>query len=313
MNPDAYSRALALSPCYRIRPEISRPARRGAQMSKRFIQIQNGCNHACSYCITRLLRGRQTSFAYNDILDDARAAVADGFGEIVLTGVDIASYARADGDKVVMLSDLCKRLLDDVPGIRRLRLSSLDPASPQVQKIIALMKTDGRMMRHIHLSMQSGSDVILSAMRRRHTADMVRGLVRQNADVSFSWDIICGFPGETDELFAETAALARELRPIKIHAFPFSPRPGTDAAAMSNQIAQPVSKRRVREISAIADENKREFMRACLGETHQVLMEENNIGRTPDDIMVRVAGKPIPARSIRELQMNDISDLHFVA
>ena len=143
-------------------------------------------------------------------------------------------------------------LLRDVPEIRRLRISSLDPASPQIFKIIDLIHRDNRMMPHLHLSMQSGSDTILAAMARRHNADMVRKIVAAADGITFGWDIICGFPGETDELFRETLDLARELKPIKIHAFPYSPRPGTVAAIMPNQVPRNISKARFQKITDIA-------------------------------------------------------------
>jgi threonylcarbamoyladenosine tRNA methylthiotransferase MtaB len=313
MNLGAYSAALARSPCHNIRPEIHQFRHRDIRLSKRFIQIQNGCNHACTYCVTRLLRGPQSSSAYTDILAEARAAVAEGFYEIVLTGVDIASYAARNGGRAAALSDLCEKLLADVPEIRRLRLSSMDPASPQIPRIIELMKRDSRMLPHIHLSMQSGSDPILAAMRRRHTADMVRSFVLPNPEISFSWDIICGFPGETEELFAETAALVAQLKPIKIHAFPFSKRPNTAAAEMPGQVRKDIAKSRVAQITAAANQNLIEFMKLRLGATTQVLVEENNIARTPDDIEIRIGGAPISPRTICNARLKDISDLHFTA
>jgi threonylcarbamoyladenosine tRNA methylthiotransferase MtaB len=308
-NLDAYSRGLEMSPCHKIKPEIHRFKYGVANLSKQFIQIQNGCNHECTYCITRLLRGKSISFPYEDILNEARKAAAGGFHEIVLTGVDIASWRS---DNLICISDLCGMLLNDVPEIKRLRLSSLDPASPEIPKIINLIRQEPRMMPHLHLSMQSGSDAILKSMRRRHVADTARRIAADGDKVSFGWDIICGFPGETEELFDETRALARELKPIKIHAFPFSPRPGTPAADMSGQIEKAVSKKRAKEISEIADENKREFMKARLGRACEVLTEENNFARTPDDIEVKIAGAPIPARTICNIVPADISDLHFV-
>jgi threonylcarbamoyladenosine tRNA methylthiotransferase MtaB len=129
---------------------------------------------------------------------------------------------------------------------------------------------------------------------------------------SFSWDIICGFPGETPELFAETCALIKELKPIHIHAFPFSPRPGTLAATMPNQVARAESKRRVRIVNELARENRRQFMRNFIGSTAQVLMEENNFGRTEDDIPVRVAGAPIPERTIIDVVIEDIENDLFI-
>ncbi len=283
------------------------------KLSKKFIQIQNGCNHDCTYCVTRLLRGRAVSFEYDEILSDVRAAVDNGFGEIVLTGVDIASYARVYDGKAFLISDLCKKLLADVPGIRRLRLSSMDPAVPEVRKIIELIRCDARMMPHMHFSMQSGSDTILRSMRRRHTADMVRQLVKNaGGNITFSWDIICGFPGETKELFQETLDLVHELKPIKIHAFPFSPRPNTVAADMPGQVNRAISKERVRIINDLANKNRAEFMRAQVGKTVQVLVEENNIARCPHDIAVSVGGCPVPARTICDVKLTDIDGENFV-
>ncbi len=280
-------------------------------LSKQFIQIQNGCNHKCTYCVTRLLRGPAVSFPYDDILADARAAVQRGFYEIVITGVDSASYAYKMGDKFIFISDVCKMLLRDVPEIQRLRISSLDPASPEIFKIIDLIHSDKRMMPHLHLSMQSGSNTILSAMGRRHNADTVRKIVAKAHDITFSWDIICGFPGETDELFAETLNLVREVKPIRIHAFPFSPRPGTVGATLPNQVPRNISKKRVHQITELADKNMADFMATCVGKTVSVLVENKNIGRTPNDIDIVVGGAPIPAKTICDVKITGIKNGQF--
>ena len=278
-----------------------------SKLSKQFVQIQNGCNHKCAYCITRALRGPAVSFEYIDILADVQTAVENGFYEIVLTGVDIASYVKKDGNKVILLSDLCKKLLADVPEIQRLRLSSVDPAVPDVKNIIELIKSDRRMMPHMHFSMQSGSDTILKSMGRRHNANMVRDLVAlADGKITFSWDIICGFPGETDDLFNETLELARQTKPIKIHAFPFSPRPDTVAANMPNQIDRNISKQRVKIIADIASDNRLQFMHAQIGKIVPVLVEENNLGRTPNDIAVKISGDKIPPKTICYILLVDI-------
>ena len=283
------------------------------RLSKKFVQIQNGCNHDCTYCVTRLLRGPAVSFEYDDILADVCRATQNGFGEIVLTGVDAASYIKNYNGRPFLLADLCRRLLADVPAVRRLRLSSVDPAVPTILDIIEMIKADARFMPHLHLSMQSGSDTILRAMRRRHTADMVRELVKLAAGrVSFGWDIICGFPGESDELFAETLALVRELKPVRVHAFPYSPRPGTVAAEMDGQIPRDISKRRVKIITDAAAENMREFMATQIGKTVQVLVESDNIARTPDDIPVRISGAPIPARTICDVDITGIDGTFLI-
>ena len=284
-----------------------------AHLSKKFIRVQNGCNHDCTYCITRLLRGPNMSFPYDEILDDAHAAIENGFYEIVLTGVDTASYLVHEDDKLVLLSDICQRLLDDVPEMKHLRLSSIDPASPEVPKIIEIMKQNTRFMPHLHLSMQSGSDTILHEMRRRHNADKLREIVNlADGHVSLSADIICGFPGETGELFNETADLIRELKLINVHAFPFSPRPGTVAAQMPNQINHAVSKKRVKIIYDIVAKNRAEFMQNQIGNTVSVLVEENNIGRTPDDIDIKIICDTIPNKTICDVKITGIENDMFV-
>ncbi len=284
------------------------------KLSKKFIRVQNGCNHDCTYCITRFLRGPNISYPYAEILSDARVAVANGFYELVLTGVDTASYlTRDENGEIFMLDDLCASLLRDVPEMKHLRLSSIDPASPTVPRIIEIMKQDSRFMPHLHLSMQSGCDTILRAMRRRHDATKLRELVRLvDGVVSFSADIICGFPGETDELFNETAELVREIGLINVHAFPFSPRPGTVAADMPNQINHAISKKRVKIIYDIVAQNRLQFMTKQIGKTVSVLIEENNTGRTPDDIDVKISGAKIANKTICNVKLTGIENESFV-
>lgn len=313
-NLNAYMDAMARTPCNIVGgATIDNFRDTDEKLSKKFVQIQNGCNHDCTYCVTRLLRGRAVSFEYDEILSDVRAAVDAGFGEIVLTGVDIASYARVYDGRAFLISDLCKKLLADVPGIRRLRLSSIDPAVREVGKIIDLIKSDARMMPHMHFSMQSGSDTILKSMRRRHTADTVRKWVQMAGDdITFSWDIICGFPGESEELFNETLALVRELKPIKIHAFPYSPRPNTVAATMPDQVNRAISKQRVKTINDTANENRANFMQKQLRQTVQVLVEENNIARCPHDISVKIIGDVIAPRTICDIILTEIQGDMFI-
>ena len=281
-------------------------------LSKKFVQIQNGCNHDCSYCVTRLLRGPSISFPYLEILNEVKSATKHGFFEIVLTGVDTASYATIEHGKSFMLSDVCAGILRDVPEIKHLRLSSIDPASPQVPKIIDLMKTDVRFMPHLHLSMQSGSDTILSAMRRRHNAQKLRDIIKvADGGISFGADVICGFPGETDNLFEETIELVGELKLINVHAFPFSPRPNTLAATMPNQVPRDIAKKRVKIISDIVSKNRLEFMKKQIGKTVSVLVEEKNTGRTPDDIEIEIGDKIIPNKTICDVKIIGINDDKF--
>ena len=284
-----------------------------SKLSKQFVQIQNGCNHNCAYCITRQLRGPSVSFEYADILVDVCAAQKNGFGEIVLTGIDIASYVKVIDGKPFLISDLCRTLLKDAPGIKRLRLSSVDPAVPDINNVIDLILSDERMMPHLHFSMQSGSDAILKSMGRRHTAELVRNLVKRGGDkITFSWDIICGFPGETEELFTETLDLVREIKPIKIHAFPFSPRPGTPAADMANQVDRATSTKRVKIINDAANQNRTQFMKSQVGKTVQVLVEEHNIARCPHDIAIKITGNTVPTRTICNVKLTGVDGEYFI-
>lgn len=279
------------------------------KLSKKYIQVQNGCNHQCTYCVTRLLRGASVSFPYDEILSAARKAISDGFCEIVLTGVDTASYAR-DGR---LISDVCRDLLHDVPEIRRLRLSSVDPASPEIFKIINLIHDNPRMARHLHLSMQSGSDAVLRDMQRRHNADTVRKIVAvAGPDITFSWDIICGFPNESDAKFTETMNLVADVRPIKIHAFPFSPRPDTVAATMPNQVAHNIAKERVQTISDAARKIRHEFMQSQLGTVVNALAEENNIARDDHDIDIVISGARVAPRTMQRVKLQGISGDAFI-
>ncbi|MBE6458017.1 MAG: MiaB/RimO family radical SAM methylthiotransferase [Alphaproteobacteria bacterium] len=313
MNLSAYLDGLNNLPCSIKNPTITKFSHQEQKLSKQFVQIQNGCNHNCAYCITRQLRGPAVSFDYETILADVQVAMENGFGEIVLTGIDIASYVHKKDGKLFQLSDLCHHLLTDVPQIKRLRLSSIDPAVPDVEKIIDLIHREPRMMPHLHCSMQSGSDTILRAMGRRHSAQQVRKLVMQAAGkITFSWDIICGFPGETDKLFNETIALAQETKPIKIHAFPFSPRPGTPAADMPEQVDRSVSKKRVKIIDDLAHKNRSDFMDSQIGKTVQVLVEANNIARCPHDIGIKITGATIAPRTICDVKIIGVDGDYFI-
>lgn len=312
MNLESYTRALDRIDLSQSR--ITHFKSDEPHLSKKFVRVQNGCNHDCTYCITRFLRGRNVSFPYAEILSDVRAAISDGYYEIVLTGVDTASYITHESDGTLfMLHDLCAALLRDVPEMRHLRLSSIDPASPTVPKIIELMKKDSRFMPHLHLSMQSGSDTILRAMRRRHSSEMLRELVKMaDGKISFSADIICGFPGETDELFNETAQTIREMGLINVHAFPFSPRPGTVAATMPAQVNRAISKRRVKEIYAIVAQNRAAYMEKMVGKTVSVLVESDNMGRTPDDLPIKLIGRAVPNRTIVDVKITATTPTSFI-
>lgn len=272
-------------------------------LSKGFLQIQTGCNHACTYCIVHTLRGRSKSWPYEAILAQAAALVAGGFSEIVLTGVNITEFDKG-------LAPLAQRLLADLTGIRRLRMSSLDPAADELPTLIDLMLADSRVMPHMHLSMQSGCDEILLKMARQHRAKDLEKLAEYAAGrISFGVDIICGFPGETDKLFDETLRTLEILRPIKIHAFPFSPRPGTPAATMQGQIPTEIARARVAKLHELECKFLSEFMNKKIGTISEILTEKNQFGRTENDIPV--ACPDAPADTIISARLTGIKDGAF--
>jgi threonylcarbamoyladenosine tRNA methylthiotransferase MtaB len=246
-----------------------------ANRNRAFLRVQDGCRNFCAFCIVPYVRTREESLPVLDIIHDVKEKVAAGFNEAVLTGTEIGAY-RHDGTD---LAGLIERILDGT-SVTRLRLSSLQPhhISPGFLKLWA----DPRLCPHFHLSLQSGSDAVLKRMRRRYTvADYLRTvtLIRDNVtDVAITTDVIVGFPGETDAEFQETLGFCGEMAFARIHVFPFSPRPGTAAAAMPGQIPDAVKKERASKMLAIAEKTSMAFRQGFLGRTMTVLWEQRSGG-----------------------------------
>jgi threonylcarbamoyladenosine tRNA methylthiotransferase MtaB len=256
------------------RPALSSTANADLR-TRAFVKIQDGCNNFCSYCIVPLVRGREQSLPADGVISEIKQRVAGGDKEIVLTGTEIGAYSYED----VNLVGLLKRILDET-GVSRLRLSSLQPQ--EITPELLELWSDGRLCRHFHLSLQSGSDAVLRRMRRRYrAADYQRAveLIRKAVlGVAITTDIIVGFPGETDDEFRESYDFAREIRFARIHVFPYSPRPGTEAAAMPEQVADKVKRERSRRMLALGRACVRNFKRQFLGETVMVLWEKETCG-----------------------------------
>lgn len=199
-----------------------------------FLQIQNGCDHSCTYCVVRLVRGPSISFNENEIVQRARQLLEKGYREIVLTGVNVSSYGQ-DLSPQKNIAYIIKYLLKQLPELHRLRLSSLDPADID-DELIELIASESRIMPHIHESIQSGDNMILKRMRRRHSRESLietnSKILAKRPEVIFGADIIAGFPTETDEMFENTKKLLTEAQISLLHAFPYSKRPGTPAALM---------------------------------------------------------------------------------
>jgi threonylcarbamoyladenosine tRNA methylthiotransferase MtaB len=266
--------------------------------ARAYVQVQNGCDHRCTFCIIPYGRGPSRSVPAGEVIAQARRLVEAGYKEIVLTGVDLTSYgADLPGD--MTLGRLVRHMLRHVRELDRLRLSSIDQVEADKNLLDALAEED-RLMPHLHLSLQSGDDLILKRMKRRHLrADAIRfcALARRlRPDVAFGADLIAGFPTETEDMFENTMRLVDECALTFLHVFPFSPRKGTPAARMP-QLGRPEVKRRAAHLRAKGEAALAEFLAAQQGQEVDVLMERADIGRSPQFAELSV-GAPISVGQI---------------
>ncbi|UZE49671.1 tRNA (N(6)-L-threonylcarbamoyladenosine(37)-C(2))-methylthiotransferase MtaB [Rhodopseudomonas sp. P2A-2r] len=256
-----------------------------------FVQIQNGCDHRCTFCIIPYGRGNSRSVPMGGVVDQVRALVEAGHAEIVLTGVDLTSYG-ADLPGAPKLGFLVKQILRHVPELRRLRISSID--SIEVDRdLLDVIADDDRLMPHLHLSLQSGDDMILKRMKRRHLRADAIGFCAQvrrlRPDIAFGADIIAGFPTETEGMFARSQDLVAECDLTFLHVFPYSPRPGTPAARMP-QLAGAVIKDRAKRLRATGETALQRRLATEIGAVRNVLIESATQGRTEHFIPVAIAG-----------------------
>lgn len=257
-----------------------------------FVQVQNGCDHRCTFCIIPFGRGNSRSVPMGAVVDQVRALVERGHAEIVLTGVDLTSYG-SDLPGAPKLGMLTKQILRHVPELRRLRISSIDSIEADSDLLDAIAD-DSRLMPHLHLSLQSGDDMILKRMKRRHTrgdaiafCDQVR---RLRPDIALGADIIAGFPTETEEMFSRSLDLVGECGLTFLHVFPYSPRPGTPAARMP-QVAGVAIKERAKRLRAAGEAALLRRLQAEIGATREVLIESEEQGRTEHYLPVAIAGE----------------------
>ncbi len=243
--------------------------------TRAFIKVQDGCNDFCSYCIVPLVRGREKSLPVDQVVAEVRHRIANGYKEVVLTGTEIGSYS----DNGVNLKELLEHILAET-DVARLRLSSLQPQeiSPELIRLWG----DNRLCRHFHLSLQSGNDSVLRRMRRRYSiSDYLQSvsLIRALApEAAITTDIIVGFPGETSAEFEQGYKLCQKLEFARIHVFSYSPRQGTQASQMPNQVEDRVKKQRSQRMLALAKESAQNFRRQFLGKTMPVLWEKQTDG-----------------------------------
>jgi len=250
--------------------------------TRAFLEIQNGCDHRCTFCIIPFGRGNSRSSPAGKIVDRVRTLVGEGYKEIVLTGVDVSGYG-GDLPGKPTLGMLAKRILKLVPELPRLRFSSIDVAEVDAD-IWDLAANEPRFMPYFHLSLQSGDDMILKRMKRRHTRDdALRFCARMRElrpEVGFGADIIAGFPTETDEMFQNSLRLVKEAGLHYLHVFPFSAREGTPAARMP-QTPKALRKERAAELRAAGDERLSAFLGEHVGKEVEILAERGDKGRTP--------------------------------
>jgi threonylcarbamoyladenosine tRNA methylthiotransferase MtaB len=257
-----------------------------------FVQVQNGCDHRCTFCIIPYGRGNSRSVPMGAVVAQVRALVERGHAEIVLTGVDLTSYG-GDLPGRPKLGQLIKQILRHVPELKRLRISSVDSIEVD-SDLLDVIADDDRLMPHLHLSLQSGDDLILKRMKRRHSRqdaiDFCSQVRRLRPDITLGADIIAGFPTETEEMFARSQDLVGECGLTFLHVFPYSPRPGTPASRMP-QVAGHLIRERAGRLRAAGEAALQRRLASEIGASRQVLIEGTRQGRTEHFLPVAISGE----------------------
>ena len=268
--------------------------------ARAYVQVQNGCDHRCTFCIIPYARGSSRSVPAGEVVAQIQRLVETGYNEVVLTGVDMTSWG-ADLPGTPKLGRLVRQVLKLVPNLRRLRLSSIDPSEID-DELMILIEGEERLMPHLHLSIQSGDDMTLKRMKRRHTrADVIALTERVRArrpDIAFGADLIAGFPTETDEMFDNSVKLVDECGIAFAHVFPFSPKTGTPAARMP-QIPRSTVKARAQALRERAAARFQAHLERQLGCETTLLIERNGFGRAPNFTPVRFETQAAPGTLVR--------------
>jgi len=267
--------------------------------ARAYVEVQNGCDHRCTFCIIPFGRGNSRSAAAGEVVEQVRRLSAQGYQEVVLTGVDITSWG-SDLPGAPSLGQLVARILKLVPDLPRLRLSSIDAAEidPDLMRCLA---EEERLAPYLHLSLQAGDDMILKRMKRRHSrADALKLIADVRAvrpDTAFGADLIAGFPTETEAMFENSLSLVEDAGLAFLHAFPFSPRPGTPAARMP-QLTRPVIKERAARLRAAGEAGLQRHLARQVGQTVLALMERPGLARAPDFTEIEVTGEATIGRLV---------------
>ncbi|MBX7526472.1 MiaB/RimO family radical SAM methylthiotransferase [Qipengyuania vesicularis] len=257
--------------------------------TRAFVAVQNGCDHACTFCVIPQGRGRSRSLSISEVLREVEAHLEAGAGEVVLTGVDVTSWGH-DLPGSPKLGALVRAVLDAFPALTRIRMSSIDGIEVDEQ-LFELFAGESRVMPHIHLSLQHGHDLILKRMKRRHlrvdAVDLVARLKERRPDLAVGADLIAGFPTETEEHHAANLSIIRDLDIVHGHIFPYSPRPGTPAARMP-QVERATIKRRAAELRAEVATLRADWLRTLVDKPLQVLAEADGTGYSPEFARVQL-------------------------
>ncbi len=280
--------------------------------TRAFLKIQDGCNYVCSFCIIPQARGRSRALPIKQAIENAKQVIQDGFKEIVLTGVNIGEYEANTGEK---LTDLVYELLD-LKGLERLRLSSVEPNTLN-DDLLKAFASSPKFLEHFHIPLQSGDDDILKLMRRKYTVSMYRDLISRVVsmfpDAGIGADIICGFPGETEQQFKNTYNLLKELPITHFHVFPYSSRKNTTAAKMDDHIQHGIKKDRVRTLKMFGEAKLNLFAEDQVGSSSEVLFERRKDqgfweGYTRNYVRVWVKSDGELKNQIRHVYLNNFTD-----
>lgn len=277
-----------------------------ATRARAYVQVQNGCDHRCTFCIIPFGRGNSRSVPAGVVVDQIKRLVDMGTNEVVLSGVDMTSWG-ADLPAQPRLGDLVLRILQLVPDLPRLRISSIDSIEAD-DKLMQAIATEPRLMPHLHLSLQSGNNMVLKRMKRRHTREdaieFCETALSLRPDMTFGADIIAGFPTETDSMFDGSMRLVTDCHLTWLHVFPFSPRKGTPAARMP-QVDGNTSRQRAALLRAVGQKNVEAHLLDQVGRNAMVLFERDNMARTEQFAEVTLVGK-YPVGSIAKVQITGI-------
>ncbi len=274
--------------------------------SRAYVQVQNGCDHRCTFCIIPYGRGNSRSVPAGVVVDQIKRLVDKGFNEVVLTGVDLTSWGD-DLPAKPRLGDLVMRILKLVPDLPRLRISSIDSIEAD-DNLMQAIATEPRLMPHLHLSLQHGDDLILKRMKRRHLRDDAIAFTeearRLRPDMTFGADIIAGFPTETDAHFENSVKLVKDCNLTWLHVFPYSKREGTPAAKIPTQVNGTVIKERAARLRAEGQAAARTYLQAQVGQRHNILMENPNMGRTEHFAEVKFDTPQIEGKIVTAIPTN---------